>query len=48
MSKILREITAKENRKALRKAGIEALILFLAMVSGYMTALYLAIKIWSY
>lgn len=48
MSKILKEITAKENRKALRQAGIEALAFFLTMVGGYLTALYFAIKIWNY
>lgn len=48
MSKILKEITAKDNRKALKKAAIEMGLFLLMMYAGYMTALYGMLYIWSY
>ena len=48
MSKILKEITAKDNRKALRKAAIETLLFFGMMFIGYYTALMTVLYIWTY
>lgn len=48
MSKILKEITAKENRKALRKAAIEMGLFLSMMFVGFYTALYAMLFIWSY
>ena len=48
MSKILKEITAKDNRKALRKAALETLLFLGTMFIGYYTALMIALYIWSY
>lgn len=46
MSKILKEITAKENRKALRKAAIEMSLFLLMMFCGYQAAIYGMLYIW--
>ena len=48
MSKILKEITAKDNRKALRKALLDTLLFLSMMFIGYYTALITAIYIWNY
>lgn len=48
MSKILKEITAKDNRKALRKAAFETFLFLGMMFIGYYTALYTALYIWNY
>ena len=48
MSKILKEITAKDNRKALRKAAIETLLFLGMMFIGYYTALMILLYIWTY
>jgi len=48
MSKILKEITAKDNRKALRKAALDTLLFLSMMFIGYYTALYTALYIWNY
>ena len=48
MSKILKEITAKDNRKALRKAALDTLLFLSMMFIGYYTALITALYIWNY
>lgn len=48
MSKILKEITAKDNRKALKKAALETILFLGMMFAGHYTALYIALYIWNY
>lgn len=48
MSKIIKEITAKDNRKALKRAAIETLLFLGMMFIGYYIALYTALYIWNY
>lgn len=48
MSKIIKEITARDNRKALKKAALETFLFLSMMFIGYFTALYAALYIWTY
>ena len=48
MYKIYKEITAEDNRKALKKAAKEITLFITLMGVGYTLGLYALLAIWSY